>query len=102
MSAWPPLDHSKRGIVRAVIRLLRPQRVIENIECFHAHLKLQTFHDRKVLRQVCAVKVGAFQQEFVLPGNWFVPPGNNRSSSRGNEAVGAFGVKGRLSDSVSM
>ena len=51
---------------------------------------------------MCAVKVGAFQQEFVLPGNWFVPPGNNRSSSRGNEAVGAFGVKGRLSDSVSM
>ena len=54
------------------------------------------------LGQMCAVKVGAFQQEFVLPGNWFVPPGNNRSSSRGNEAVGAFGVKGRLSDSVSM
>ena len=65
------------------------------------HVRLGT---RAMVVQIwmCAVKVGAFQQEFVLPGNWFVPPGNNRSSSRGNEAVGAFGVKGRLSDSVSM
>jgi hypothetical protein len=25
---------------------------------------------------------------------WFAPPGNNRSGSGGNQAVGAFGVKG--------
>jgi hypothetical protein len=29
------------------------------------------------------------------PGNWFAPPGSNRSGSGGNEAVGAFGVEGR-------
>ena len=26
------------------------------------------------------------------PGNWFAPPGSNRSGSGGNEAVGAFRV----------
>ena len=54
------------------------------------------------LGNMYAVKVDAFQQEFVLPENWFVPPGILRSSSGGNEAVGPFGVKGRLSHSVSM
>jgi hypothetical protein len=38
----------------------------------------------------------------VPPGSWFVPPGNNRSSGRGNEAAEAFGVEGRKGDSVSM
>jgi hypothetical protein len=38
----------------------------------------------------------------VPPGNWFVPPGNNRSSGRGNEAAEAFGAEGRKGDSVSM
>ena len=38
----------------------------------------------------------------VPPGNWFAPPGSNRSGSGGNEAVGAFGVKGRLGDSASV
>jgi len=28
------------------------------------------------------------------PGNWFAPPGSDRSGSGGNEAVGAFGGKG--------
>jgi hypothetical protein len=55
-----------------------------------------------VLINACAVKVGAFQWEIEPPGNWFVPPGNNRSGSGGNKAVGAFDVKGRLSGSVSM
>ena len=32
----------------------------------------------------------------VPPGNWFAPPGSNRSGGRGNEAVGAFGVEGRI------
>ena len=36
---------------------------------------------------MCAVKAGAFQREVDPPGNWFVPPGNNRSGDRGNEAV---------------
>ena len=43
----------------------------------------------------CAVKGGVFQREIDPPGNWFVPPGNNRSSGRGDEIAGAFGVKGR-------
>ena len=30
----------------------------------------------------------------LLPGNWFAPPGNNRSGGKGNQAVGAFGVEG--------
>ena len=30
------------------------------------------------------------------PGNWFAPPGSNRSGGGGNKAVGAFDVKGRL------
>ena len=51
---------------------------------------------------VCAVKAGAFQWETDPPGNWFVPPGNNRSGGGGDKAVGAFDVKGRLSGSVSM
>src|ERR1035437_7434295 len=50
----------------------------------------------------CAVKAGAFQWELDPPGNWFVPPGNNRSGGGGNKAVGAFDVEGRLSGSVSM
>jgi hypothetical protein len=55
-----------------------------------------------ILENVCAVKAGAFQWEVDPPGNWFVPPGNNRSGGGGNKAVGAFDVKGRLSGSVSM
>jgi hypothetical protein len=47
-------------------------------------------------------KGGAFQREVAPPGSWFVPPGNNRSSGRGNEVAEAFGGKGRESDSVSV
>jgi len=35
------------------------------------------------------------------PGNWFAPPGSNRSSSGGNEAAEASGVEGHFSDSAS-
>ena len=38
----------------------------------------------------------------IPPGNWFAPPGSNRSSGGGNEAAEAFGVEGRIGDSVSM
>jgi hypothetical protein len=38
----------------------------------------------------------------VPPGNWFVPPGSNRSSGRGNEAVEASGEEGRKGDLASM
>jgi len=55
-----------------------------------------------LLKNACAVKAGAFQWEVDPPGNWFVPPGNNRSGGGGNKAVGAFDAKGRLSGSVSM
>ena len=51
---------------------------------------------------MCAVKAGAFQRGIDPPGNWFVPPGNNRSGGGGNEVVGAFDAKGRSSGSVSM
>ena len=30
------------------------------------------------------------------PGNWFAPPGSNRSSGGGNEAAEAFGAEGRV------
>jgi hypothetical protein len=61
----------------------------------------QRFEDYSPVN-ACAVKAGAFQWEVAPPGNWFVPPGNNRSGGGGNKAVGAFDVKGRLSGSVSM
>jgi len=38
----------------------------------------------------------------VPPGNWFAPPGSNQSSSGSNEAVGAFGVEGRVGDLASV
>ena len=34
----------------------------------------------------------------IPPGNWFAPPGSNRSSSGGNEAGEASDVKGRVGD----
>ena len=43
------------------------------------------------------MKAGAFQRGKDPPGNWFVPPSNNRSGGRGNEAVGAFDAKSRSS-----
>jgi hypothetical protein len=36
------------------------------------------------------------------PGNWFAPPGSNRSSGGGHEAAEAFGLEGRIGDSASM
>jgi len=36
------------------------------------------------------------------PGNWFAPPGSNRSSSGGNEAAEASGVEGRVGDLASL
>src|SRR5258708_39463002 len=50
----------------------------------------------------CAVKGGGPQRELNPPGNWFAPPGSNRSSGGGNEAAEAFGVEGRIGDSASM
>ena len=38
----------------------------------------------------------------IPPGNWFAPPGSNRSSSGGNEAAEASGVEGRLGDLASL
>ena len=36
------------------------------------------------------------------PGNWFAPPGSNRSSSGGNEAAEASGVEGHVGDLASL
>src|SRR6266581_9795326 len=44
----------------------------------------------------CAVKGAGLQRVKLPPGNWFAPPGSNRSGSGGNEAVGAcllFGLE---------
>jgi hypothetical protein len=43
-----------------------------------------------------------FQWGIDPPGNWFAPPGNNRSGEGGNEVVEAFDVKSRFSGSVNM
>jgi hypothetical protein len=48
-----------------------------------------------VLDSTCAVKGAGLQRVQLPPGNWFAPPGSNRSGSGGNEAVGAFDVEGR-------
>jgi len=47
---------------------------------------------------MCAVYGARQQWVLVRPGNRIVPPGSNRSGGGGNEAAGAFGVKGRRSD----
>jgi hypothetical protein len=50
----------------------------------------------------CAVKGAGQQRVQVPPGNWFAPPGSNRSSGLGNEAAGASGVEGRVGDLASV
>ena len=50
----------------------------------------------------CAVKGVGPQRVKFPPGNWFAPPGSNRSGSGGNESVGAFGVEGRYGDLASV
>ena len=50
----------------------------------------------------CAVISRCFSMGDSPTRDWFVLPGNNRNGGRGNEIVGAFGAKGRFSDSVSM
>ena len=57
----------------------------------------------RVADDSCALwKGGGLQRVQVPPGNWFAPPGSNRSSGGGNEAVEAFDVKGRDGDSASV
>ena len=50
----------------------------------------------------CAVKGVGPQRVQFPPGNWFAPPGSNRSSGLGNEATEASGVEGREGDSASV
>ena len=57
---------------------------------------------RLALATQCAVKGAGQQWVKFPPGNWFAPPGSNRSSRGGNEAAGASGVEGRAGDSASM
>src|SRR5215467_5560948 len=54
------------------------------------------------LAKQCAVKGAGLQWVQLPPGNWFAPPGNNRSGGEGNRTVGAFGAKGHVGDSVSV
>ena len=42
----------------------------------------------------CAVKAFSPQWVQVAPGNWFVPPGSNRSSGGCNKAAEASGRRG--------
>ena len=53
-------------------------------------------------RYACAVKGAGPLRVQVPPGNWFAPPGSNRSGGGGNETVGASGVEGHLGDLASM
>ena len=50
----------------------------------------------------CSVKGVGPQRVRFPPGNWFAPPGSNRSSGLGNEATEAFGVEGREGDLASV
>jgi hypothetical protein len=50
----------------------------------------------------CAVKGAGPQRVQIPPGNWFAPPGSNRSSSGGDETAEASGVEGRLGDLASL
>jgi hypothetical protein len=51
---------------------------------------------------MCAVEGFGQQRVQVPPGNWMVPPGSNRSGGGDNEAVGAFGIEGRIGDLASL
>src|SRR5262250_1086198 len=53
-------------------------------------------------RYACAVKGAGPLRVQVPPGNWFAPPGSNRSGGGGNETVGASGVEGHVGDLASM
>ena len=50
----------------------------------------------------CAVKRRWSTAGKIPPGNWFAPPGSNRSSSGGNEAAEASGVEGHVGDLASL
>jgi hypothetical protein len=50
----------------------------------------------------CAVKRRWSTAGKVPPGNWFAPPGSNRSSGGGNETAEASGVEGRVGDMASL
>ena len=45
--------------------------------------------------RLCAVKGADLQRVKVPSGNWFAPPGSNRSGGGGNEAAEASDAKGR-------
>ena len=51
---------------------------------------------------VCAVKRRWSTAGVYPPGNWFVPPGSNQSSSGGNETAEASGAEGRKGDLASV
>ncbi len=55
-----------------------------------------------ILDSTCAVKRRWSTAGNIPPGNWFAPPGSNRSSSGGNEAAEASGVEGRVGDLASL
>src|SRR5215469_10545411 len=50
----------------------------------------------------CAVKGAGLQRVKVPPGNWFAPPGSNRSGGGGNETAEASDGKGRVGDPASL
>jgi len=62
----------------------------------------QTCVNQASVSLLCAVKSAGPLRVKVPPGNWFVPPGSNRSGGGGNKAVGASGVEGRYGDLASM
>jgi L-aspartate oxidase len=58
-----------------------------------AHSRPRILHANR--SSSCAVKGAGPQWVQIPPGNWFAPPGSNRSSSGGNETAEASGVEGR-------
>jgi hypothetical protein len=50
----------------------------------------------------CAVKGAGPQRVRIPSGNWFAPPGSNRSNEGGDEVVEAFDVEGREGDLASV
>ena len=67
-----------------------------------SRLKATIDEVRASLTFACAVKRRWSTAGKIPPGNWFAPPGSNRSSSGGNETAEASGVEGRFGDLASL
>src|SRR5690349_10797953 len=91
------LSGSMSGVwKRSMMRLVRHRQTKGSV-MDRPHLNHRVTPRLHVRREKALVHSGK-----IPPGNWFAPPGSNRSSSGGNEAAEASGVEGRVGDLASL